>query len=78
MEAFVASLAQLVPPELLGPEGLLIGTVLVTIVLARMHFQQDSRDRAESDEWKRLYLSATREFHTLAQSDERDLGIEQD
>ena len=78
MERFVASLAQLVPPELLGPEGLLIGALVLLVVVGRLHLQSDARDRAESDEWKRLYLASYREFHSLAREDEHDLGIEQD
>lgn len=72
----ILPLAALVPDELLGPEGLLIATLATVGVLARLHFQSDARDRAERDEWKRLYLATVGEFHKLASADERALGIE--
>lgn len=69
-------LAALVPDELLGPEGLLIGAIALLVILGRLHLQQDARDRIESAEWQRLYLATRSEFHKLATADERELGIE--
>jgi hypothetical protein len=74
--AVTAVTAAIVPDEFLGPEGLLIAALVTVGVLARLHFQSDVRDRAERDEWKRLYLGARVEFHKLAEADEGALGIE--
>lgn len=68
--------AAMVPDELLSPQGFLIGAIVLIVILGRLHLQQDARDRAESREWRRLYLDTRRELQGQLRDDERELGIE--
>lgn len=63
------------PPEILGPTGLLVAALTAVAVLWRSHERSDKDMREERDEWRDLAQAEQRDGHRLTAAVEQLLGI---
>lgn len=63
------------PPELLGPTGLLVAALLAVGVLWRAHERSDKDVRDDRDEWRDLALAEQRDELRLIAAVEKVLDI---
>lgn len=63
------------PPELLGPTGLVAAALAAVAVLWREHLRTDKDVRDERNEWRELALAEQRDGSRLTAAVEAALGI---